>query len=322
MDKQIKDRIYGTILGAACANSMGGSCIGLNRKDIVASIGSYGLRDLSPGLSRSFLPNHKPGEFLADTHLASVVAQSLIAKKGQFDEADLKQRFEHLLEDNDFLTSAPGAPCLAALRRMADGEAPADDGSPEALHDSGAVRAYIVGCLPNAKNIVDIAVKQAQLTHTDTRVQAAAAVLAHSVSSFVTGERLDSESEVRKYVSTELDIANKIDERFAEAWDDIAPDLDYMNPAFELPYSLINIESQVTEAVPTAVGIFLIFRHDLTEAIAQAACAGGDTDTIACVVGALSGAYHGASAIPERWLSKLQGRQQLEKIAEDMAAMW
>ncbi len=322
IDEKVADRIRGTILASACANSMGGSCIGVSRREIVASLGTQGIRDLSPGLLRSHLPGHEPGTILADTYLALSIADSLIAYKGKFDAADLKGRLTALLESESFLKGAPGAPCLAALRRMADGEEPANDGSLEALHDSAAVRAYVIGCLPDTSSVVDIAVEQAKLTHADSRVWAAAAVLAESVSGFIAGKRLDDEQGVRDYVKTEFATAQKIDARFAEYWDDVAPDLDYIHPAHELPYSLVNVESDVQEAVPTAVGIFLIFRHNLEEALCAAASAGGDTDTAAAVVGALSGAYHGASAIPERWLKQLPERNKLEAAADRIIALW
>lgn len=322
IDEKVVDRIRGTILGLACANSMGGSCIGLTRREIVASLGSQGLRDLSPGLLRSHLPGHEPGTILADTYLALSVADSLIAHKGKLDADDLKGRLKALLESEGFLKGAPGAPNLAALRRAADGEEPVNDNSPEALHDSAAVRALPIGCLPDTASIVPIAVEQAKLTHADSRVWAAAAVLAESISGFISGKRLDNEQEVRDFVKTEFDTAQKIDPRFAEYWDDVAPDLDYVHPAHELPYSLINVESDVQEAVPTAFGIFLIFRHNLEEAITSAASAGGDTDTASAIVGALSGAYHGASAIPERWLKQLPDRNKLEAAADRIIALW
>jgi ADP-ribosylglycohydrolase len=322
MNEAVKDRIYGAILGSACANSLGGSCIGLNRKEICTAVGARGLKDFSPGLLRSFLPDHVPGTILADTYLAMALAESLIANKGNFSQADLKARFAHLLEDPAFLKSAPGALCLSALRRMADNEEPLDDHSAEAVHDSAAVRAYPIGCLPNKFNLKEIAVGQTKLTHADGRVQAAAAVLANSVHGFINGKRLDNEAEVRNYVRENYQLASQIDERFAEAWDDVAPDLDYARPAHELPYSVINVEADVSEGVPTSVGIFLIFRHSLEEAISQAASSGGDTDTAAAVVGALSGAYHGASAIPERWLAKIAERKRLEDIAEGLCKLW
>ena len=322
MDEKIADRIRGAIFGSACGNSLGGSCIGMNRKDIVASLGPSGLRDFSPGLSRSHLPDHQPGVLLADTYLALELAESLIAHGGSFDAEDLKSRYKALLDSDEFLRSAPGAPCLAALRRMADGIEPVADGSAESLHDNGAARAYPAGCLPDRADPVQIATAQAKLSQGDSRVWAAAAVVAHTVSRFIRGDKLPDESSVRNYVRQEFAVATQIDTRFAEWWDDVAPDLDYAHPAHELPYSLLNVESNVNEAVPTAVGIFLIFRHNLEEAICAAAVAGGDTDTAGAIVGALSGSYHGASAIPKRWLENLSYRDRLEKVAEGLINLW
>jgi ADP-ribosylglycohydrolase len=150
----------------------------------------------------------------------------------------------------------------------------------------------------------------------------AAAVVADSISYFISGARLQNENDVRGYVQREFEVANRFDPRFAESWDDVAPDLDYKNPAEELPYSLVNVESNVNELVPTAVGIFLIFRHSLEEAVCAAARSGGDTDTVSIIVGALSGAYHGAQAIPQRWLSQLKHKQELEALAKGLADLW
>src|SRR5207248_8022609 len=118
------------------------------------------------------------------------------------------------------------------------------------------------GCLPDRFDIPDLAMKQARLTHGDSRVWAAAAVIADSVAGFVRGERLDEGDRVRGYVKKEYEVAARIDPRFAESWDDVEPELDYIHPAHELPYSLLDVESNVSEAIPTAVGIFLIFRHN------------------------------------------------------------
>lgn len=320
---ELKDKIRGVILAAACGNSLGGSAIGLNHKEILATAGSS-LRDFVPGLTRSVLPDHKAGEWLPECFLAMELAESLAKTNGKYSRTDLKERYVALLSDKDFLASGPGAQLLKGLRRMADGVAPPDK-SAGALHVSAASRAYPCGCLPDndeGSRVADTAQEQASLTHLDKRVFAAAAVLSDSVGFFVRGNKLDSEDQVREYVRREQALAERIDPRFAEAWDDVAPDLDYMNPAEELPYSLLNIGHEVNELVPTAVGIFLIFRHNLEEAICHAAVAGGETDTLGIIVGALSGSYHGASQIPERWLSKIANRERLEEIAEQLLELW
>jgi ADP-ribosylglycohydrolase len=39
----------------------------------------------------------------------------------------------------------------------------------------------------------------------------------------------------------------------------------------------------------------------------------GDTDSIACLVGAMSGAYNGVGAIPDKWLT-VESNQRLRDI--------
>src|SRR5262249_51714964 len=121
IQSQSKERITGAILAAACANSLGGSSIGLSHKDISATTGISGLRDFAPGLTRSLLPDHKPGDILADGYMGLSFAESLTATKGKFDTDDIKKRYAALLEDNAFVKSAPGAQCLASMRRLVDG---------------------------------------------------------------------------------------------------------------------------------------------------------------------------------------------------------
>jgi ADP-ribosylglycohydrolase len=316
----VADRIRGTILGAACANSLGGPGLGMTRKEIMFAGGVHGFHEFIQALPKSLMPDYHPGELLSDTLVGLQLAESLIAHKGKFDADDFKQRLTKLLADDEFLLSNPGAHCLLPIRRLCEGYH-CNDPDWDSSHVGPAARAFPVGCLPPKSDVVKIAVEQAELTQMDKRVSAAAAVLAHAVMRFVEGTRIDSEDQVREFVKEHLDIAYKIDERFAQSWDDVAPDLDYAHPADELPYSVINVDSHVNEAVPTAVGIFLIFRHDFEEAVAAAASCGGDTDTVAAIVGALSGAYHGASAIPQRWLNQISQRERLDSIADQLIAL-
>ncbi|MBK9143144.1 MAG: ADP-ribosylglycohydrolase family protein [Candidatus Melainabacteria bacterium] len=315
------DKIKGAILGAACGSALGGSCVGLNHKAILGAAGVAVLQDFVPGLTRSRFPGHRVGEVRSDFLLGLSLAEAVVDAGGRFDGAVLRKRFKSLLEDGEFLNSGVGALCLASMRRMVDGLPPSVDRL-EAYHSAGAARAFPLGCLPDRSEAVRIAVEQAELTHGNRSVAAAAAVITDSIASFVEGTSLESEDDVRAYVSSEFDLARSIDGRFADFWDDVAPDLDYSRQATDLPYSLVNVQASVNECVPTAVGIFLIFRHDLEAAICSAAIAGGETDTVALVVGSLAGAYHGASRFPSRWLEKLSHREQIERVVKDLLSLW
>jgi ADP-ribosylglycohydrolase len=44
---------------------------------------------------------------------------------------------------------------------------------------------------------------------------------------------------------------------------------------------------------------------DFEDALVSVIRAGGDTDTNACIVGGLLGAYHGIDKIPQKWLTSV-----------------
>ena len=77
------------------------------------------------------------------------------------------------------------------------------------------------------------------------------------------------------------------------------------------------------ESVPTALYAFLAHSESFEAAVRYALSLGGDTDTIAAMVGALAGAHHGAGAIPLRWLARLEdggrGRGYALQLADALA---
>ena len=44
----------------------------------------------------------------------------------------------------------------------------------------------------------------------------------------------------------------------------------------------------------------------------------GDSDSIACIAGAISGAYNGLDAIPEDWRSTVEDSAYLLRLARDL----
>jgi ADP-ribosylglycohydrolase len=261
---------------------------------------------------------------LADSLLTLTLSQSIIKANGRLDQQDLREQFARLLESPEFLASGPGAICLATMRCIVDDRQSGLDCFK--LDDlSIAVRSFPLGCLPGpprTEAVIDLAAAQCQSAFSHHRVTAAACVIADSISFLVGGGPLTTEEQVRSFVKKEIDLAARFDQSFADAFDGVAPDLDYARPACDLPYSLINVESNVAELIPTAFGIFLIYRQNLEEAICAAALAGGDTDTVAFLVGALAGACHGGSKIPDRWLNGIAHKDRLEEVAESLARFW
>lgn len=69
------------------------------------------------------------------------------------------------------------------------------------------------------------------------------------------------------------------------------------------------------DSVPTALACFLAHSDSFADTVTAAISLGGDTDTIAAMAGALAGAYHGYTAIPEPWRA-VEDEVQLIALAD------
>lgn len=73
------------------------------------------------------------------------------------------------------------------------------------------------------------------------------------------------------------------------------------------------------EAVPMAIYCFLSHPESYAKVIHEAVFLGGDTDTIACMAGAISGAFLGVSAIPSRWCDAIREDEYSGRTIETLA---
>jgi poly(ADP-ribose) glycohydrolase ARH3 len=188
------------------------------------------------------------------------------------------------------LVAAPGRASNGAAMRVA----------PVALYAASSPEA-----------VIDLAMRSARITHTHPSAQLYAAVHATAVDvalshpattpvdpgqfiAAVTSRAGDSESERRLRRAALLAGGASADEIAAT-----------------LGTGLLAAES-----VPAAICAFLRHPRSFADAIRFAVGLGGDTDTIAAMTGAISGALLGEAAIPGRWVSRVEGTGQLRGLAD------
>ena len=79
-------------------------------------------------------------------------------------------------------------------------------------------------------------------------------------------------------------------------------------------------------SVPTASYIFLAYGPDFQDSIRAAISLGGDTDTIAAMVGAIAGAHVGEKGLPTEWIDQLEdgprGRSFARDLGEQLFETW
>jgi poly(ADP-ribose) glycohydrolase ARH3 len=76
---------------------------------------------------------------------------------------------------------------------------------------------------------------------------------------------------------------------------------------------------EATSSVVTAIACFGLTPNSYEQTIGNAILLGGDTDTIAAMAGAISGAFLGRQAIPARLLKSLEDRRQGKGYLEELA---
>lgn len=83
---------------------------------------------------------------------------------------------------------------------------------------------------------------------------------------------------------------------------------------------------EATSAAAAALWAFICHWDSPRDAIVGAVHAGWDTDTIACIAGALGGALHGSGWVPQEWFDALEngardGRDAAMEVAARLAAL-
>ena len=252
-----------------------------------------------------------------DTHMTIGVAESLVENKG-FDGEHMAQSFIKNYEAEPWRGYGPGPPKI--FRMIRSGEA--WDSAASRLYPGGsfgngsAMRVAPVGLLysRNLEKLREIAYQSSSITHSHelgkegAALQACAVALALNTPS---DEDIDREaflSRLQNFIQNQLyeEKVARIRELLGEQ--DKAKVIAVLGNGIEAPRS-----------VPTAIYCFLRQPQYYKDTVIYAISLGGDTDTIAAMAGAICGAYLGIEAIPPEWRAKLENREYIESLAEDLA---
>jgi ADP-ribosylglycohydrolase len=282
-------RIVGCLLGGAVGDSIGLPYEGLSRAHIAARLGD-GPLEHALLLGRGMLSD--------DTEHTCMTAQALLAAPGDPDAfaRALARRLRWWLFA---LPAAVGPSTLRAILRMWLGAGPERSG----VHSAGngpAMRAAILGVCLGPARLEPFVARSTRLTHTDPRALAGALAIARCAAAIAHTDRTP------RQIITDLRAATD-DGELASALE-----LALMHHARgDVPERYACSLGQVTgvtgyihHTVPVALYCWLTHPHDVRAAIESAVRLGGDTDTVAAIVGNLVGTSAPAS-IPSTWLTHL-----------------
>lgn len=320
---ELEDRFRGCLLGGAVGDALGRPGEGRSPDTIAERYGE--LRDFRPWKGWTSGP---VGTVTDDTQLTMEIARTYEAH-GRLDPADFGRRVAEWLD----VGRGKGQACTSAALELKAGE-PWFEAGVESAGNGAAMRAAPIG-LARADDFAALryeAMLATVPTHADGVAVASAVAQAHAVAYLLRVEpgTLDPRDFLSAIVAglegipdpghperrpgadpaRRVTLAERIDE--IEGWLGL-PWRDAMERTHNGAF--------VLESLPAALWFFATFAEDPEEAIVRAASAGYDADTVAAMVGNLVGAYHGARALPHRWVDDLEFRRELENLADGLAGL-
>jgi ADP-ribosylglycohydrolase len=301
----LRDRLTGTLLGTAVGDALGLPCEGMRAQAIARRFGPVERYHL---LGRT-------GFVSDDTEQAALVAQSLARHPDDPEACALD--FRHALLG--WFLRLPWGIGLATVRaslRIAVGLR--RSGVPSA-GNGAAMRAAILGAffrdLPEERRAFGTAI--AQVTHTDRRAVEAAFYVAEVAAACA---RSSSDTPPSACCDSALPVVTEsaLLERLQQAQALAAREADTSEAA-----RCLGSTGFAPHTVAFATFCFLRFGTEPLRALTEAIRAGGDTDSIAAIVGAWTGALHGESTLPQPLLQHLHdgpfGPTHLRALADCLA---
>jgi poly(ADP-ribose) glycohydrolase ARH3 len=299
---RLKSKFLGCLVGTAIGDALGAGWEGrgMSRSEDIVSLAER-LEQLI---------------YTDDTHMTIGIAESLIESKG-FNGERMAQTFIKNYQAEPWRGYGPGPPRIFGM--INNGEAWYS--AANRLYRGGsfgngsAMRVAPVGLLysRNLEKLREIAYQSSSITHSHELGKGGAALQACAVALALntpSDEDIDKEAFLVKLQNF---IRNQL---YKEKVAQIRESLGEQDKAKVVAVLGNGIEA--LRSVPTAVYCFLRQPQSYKDTVIYAISLGGDTDTIAAMAGAISGAYLGIEAVPSEWRAKLENREYIEDLAEKL----
>ena len=239
-----------------------------------------------------------------DTEFALLTAQTLIEANGELGERHVLEAWrKHIL--NLEVLNRGGASEREAAANLRRGLLPPLSGQYNShyMSDGAAMRVAPIGivCAGDPARAARLAEIDASLSHWRDGIwgaQAVAAAVAVAMTGATVNEIIDSAMQV-------IPGDSWLYHNFSKAWQIIAASVSLEEAWMPLHNALWSeYKAVVPEAVAEAFAVFKLTNGDFKKGIIYAGNFGRDADTIAAIVGALSGAMNGLVSIPPAWIDK------------------
>jgi poly(ADP-ribose) glycohydrolase ARH3 len=298
----LKSKFLGSLIGTGLGDALGAGLEGWHLVDEAEVWLLAGKRDTLT--------------YTDDTHMMIGVAESLIAKKG-FDGEHMARTFMDNYAREPYRGYGPGPPRV--FRLIQGGES--WDQAAAKLYGGGsfgngaAMRIAPVGVLyyDDPTQMKATALRSSQITHAHELGKEGAVLQACAVALAVAA---DPAAELRTdefLMSLSTVVQQQAFQEKLGKLGELLGKPDRVQVVEQLGHGV-----EALDSVPAAVYSFLSHPNSFEKAVTYAISLGGDTDTIGAMTGAITGAYLGIEAIPREWQERLENREYIMELAEEL----
>jgi ADP-ribosylglycohydrolase len=325
---ELASRAVGALTGLAVGDALGMPTQSWPREHVLARFGT--LTGFEPGPpDQPIAPNMPAGSVTDDTEQAVLLGRLLVAGGGRVDPHGLAAAL--LAWERDMrrrgCLDLLGPSTRAAVAAIEAGE-PVETAGRNGTTNGAAMRIAPIGvAYPVGEELVDRVVEASRVTHDTGVALSGAAAVAAAVSAGLAGADVTGAS------AAAVEAAGRAATRgHWVAAGDVAARIGWARTlvagadprtAADLVYRLVGTSVATQESVPAAFAVLAVHPDDPWRACLLAASLGGDTDTIAAMVGAVAGACHGVAAFPAhavRTVERVNGLD-LAGLATDLLAL-
>jgi ADP-ribosyl-[dinitrogen reductase] hydrolase len=286
----VMGKVIGSLLGTAVGDAIGLPYEGLSRRRALKLLGK-------PTRHRLFFGK---GMVSDDTEHTCMVAQALVESGGD------PEKFERSLawRMRIWLLGMPAGIGFATLRAIVKlwcGVPPLRSGVFSA-GNGPAMRAAILGTVAEGDRLRELVRRSARMTHSDPKAEAGSFAVAFATLLVCKTPDLSGEQYLEA-LQLELDEPELLG-LLRQVVDSVAAGEGTIAFADRM-FGAWGVSGYVYQTVPVAIHAWLSYPQDFRGAIEVTVACGGDTDSVAAIVGGIVGAAVGVEGIPAAWRSEL-----------------
>ncbi len=315
----IRERARGALYGLAIGDALGMPTQLLSPEEVIRKFGRLGKFEPADD-DHPIAAGMPAGSVTDDTEQALLLAHALLDGAGHVDESAFARA---LIEWEEAMRARGSLDLLGPSTKSAVAAilagAPVSEAGRHGTTNGAAMRVAPIGIAVESgdlSTLVDRVVEASAVTHNTGIALAGASAVAAAVSAGIDGADVSEAIDCgiaaarigreRGHWAPGASIHRRIELATSLA-DPLLPDVSLRNLR-----ELIGTSLATQESVPMAFGILAMLKDSPWDACLAAAAQGGDSDTIAAMVGAIGGACHGVSGFPPEAVATIRSVNNLD----------